>query len=532
MRKEGIRIVAYVLVCIILALVGCTENKGEEGVTDKVAAARAYHKQGLSYDSQWQMRLAEMYYKKAYTMLCDNPAQDWKCYADAGYRYAYLMMQRGAEKDGLAIVSDILKRGEGEADFPAGLKMSLVNLMGDCQLRLNQVEEAKKTFVTAYEEKVKADGGKNLGDINMVIACSNLFQVFYAIDDYDEATKWLQRSDEEFRAYVPKGDSLLIEEYRGHLALDSAVLLQATGHGAEAAAVYASVPKSRIFNPTGFADAALYLMAAGRYGECADIYARLDTTYMHTDSLRHSLDVVSTYISPRYVANRKAGRDDEALRIADMMCNAIDSAVVWERQNGVAELAVIYETHEKELALNDAKAETLVHRVLLAATVLVILLIAFQLRHAHYYNKELMAKNRKLYEEIERHRMEQQQEMEQLQAAPEAELNGEQQLYRRLCQLMDDQHPYTDEALNRDMLAQILGTNAKYVVQAIRECSHGETVNDFINRYRLEHVARLLKTTDEPIAIIGEMAGIPSRATLARLFRNAYGMTPTEYRKI
>ena len=172
------------------------------------------------------------------------------------------------------------------------------------------------------------------------------------------------------------------------------------------------------------------------------------------------------------------------------------------------------------------------HRVLLAATVLVILLIAFQLRHAHYYNKELMAKNRKLYEEIERHRMEQQQEMEQLQAAPEAELNGEQQLYRRLCQLMDDQHPYTDEALNRDMLAQILGTNAKYVVQAIRECSHGETVNDFINRYRLEHVARLLKTTDEPIAIIGEMAGIPSRATLARLFRNAYGMTPTEYRKI
>ena len=86
--------------------------------------------------------------------------------------------------------------------------------------------------------------------------------------------------------------------------------------------------------------------------------------------------------------------------------------------------------------------------------------------------------------------------------------------------------------MNRDSLARLLGTNAKYVEQAIRQCSKGETPGDFITRYRLEHVARLLKTTDDPIAIIGELAGIPSRATLARLFRNAYGMSPSEYRKI
>ena len=58
----------------------------------------------------------------------------------------------------------------------------------------------------------------------------------------------------------------------------------------------------------------------------------------------------------------------------------------------------------------------------------------------------------------------------------------------------------------------------------------GETVSDYINRYRLEHVARLLKNTNHPIAVIGETSGIPSRATLGRLFRIAYGMTPSEYR--
>ena len=113
-----------------------------------------------------------------------------------------------------------------------------------------------------------------------------------------------------------------------------------------------------------------------------------------------------------------------------------------------------------------------------------------------------------------------------------ASLTAEQQLYRRLCTLMAEQQPYTDENLNRETLAQLLGTNAKYVVQTIRECSQGETVGDFITRYRLEHVAHLLKTTDDPIGVVGELSGIPSRVTLSRLFRNAYGMTCREYRQV
>ena len=144
----------------------------------------------------------------------------------------------------------------------------------------------------------------------------------------------------------------------------------------------------------------------------------------------------------------------------------------------------------------------------------------------------LTAKNRSLYERIQQREQAETEQREQLQAQPEDSLTTEEQLYRRLCTLMTEQQPYTDETLNRDTLAQMLGTNAKYVVQAIRECSHGETVGDFITRHRLEHVAHLLKTTDSPISLIGEQSGIPSRFTLASLFRNAYGMTCSEYRRI
>ena len=165
------------------------------------------------------------------------------------------------------------------------------------------------------------------------------------------------------------------------------------------------------------------------------------------------------------------------------------------------------------------------------ASILIALLVGYLLLRAYQYNKVLTAKNRSLYEQIQKREQAEAEEREQLQAQPEENLTTDQQLYRRLCALMDEQQAYTQETLNRDGLAHLLGTNAKYVEQAIRICSHGETPGDFINRYRLEHVARLLKTTEDPIAIIGEQAGIPSRATLARLFRNTYGMSCREFRQ-
>ena len=113
----------------------------------------------------------------------------------------------------------------------------------------------------------------------------------------------------------------------------------------------------------------------------------------------------------------------------------------------------------------------------------------------------LAAKNRHLYEQIQQRQIEEKQAIEHLKAEPVESLTAQQQLFRRLCTLMADQHPYTDEGLNRDGLAQLLGTNAKYIDQAIHDCSHGETTGNFINRYRMEQAAHLLKTTGPDTAL-------------------------------
>ena len=121
-------------------------------------------------------------------------------------------------------------------------------------------------------------------------------------------------------------------------------------------------------------------------------------------------------------------------------------------------------------------------------------------------------------------------ESEEAKEAEEAAISAKsRELFPKIVKLMEDQQLYTDEDLNRDMIAEKLGTNYKYVVKAIKDCT-GETLTAFINGYRMRHATRLLRDTDDSIAIIAEISGFSHR-TLTRLFQAQFGITPSEYRK-
>ena len=125
---------------------------------------------------------------------------------------------------------------------------------------------------------------------------------------------------------------------------------------------------------------------------------------------------------------------------------------------------------------------------------------------------------------------EESEEAKEAKEAEEAAISAKsRELFPKIVKLMEEQQLYTDEDLNRDMIAEKLGTNYKYVVKAIKDCT-GETLTAFINGYRMRHATRLLRDTDDSIAIIAEISGFSHR-TLTRLFQAQFGITPSEYRK-
>ena len=495
-----------------------------------VSTTKADYLRGIAYDANWKMRIAEYFYKKAYESSIPKSSQDWYDYTDAGYRWAYMCFGRGDTEGALSIIAELLPQAKENEAFPRIVEASLLMLMAECHIQLHQSDEARRYWQKAYEIQQQVNKENHETDFPWV--SMNISGILFDLGDIEGAQEWLERAEQEFTQYEQEGDSLIIEEWKGHLALKRARCLQATGHAAEAAAIYAAIPHSRIMEPYGYKEAAGYLMDAGRYDEAAYWYEQIDNTYEATNGARMSFDNIASRLSPRYSAYRKAGRNGDALVIADSISAAIDSALVWQKKNDASELAVIYQTHEKELALEESEAKTTVYRILAVATFLVCGFIVYLLWRAVQYNKVLFEKNRRLVAEIEQRELEEQQDIEQLKAESEEVLTAEQQLFRRICLLMESpDHIYTDIDLDRNRLAQLLGTNEHYITDAISTCTHGKSVNGFLNEYRLRYAAHLLATTHDSVALIAELSGF-ARSSFFRFFSEAYGMSPTEYRRV
>ena len=520
-----------ILLCAVLTMVAACTHRSETK-DDEISSAMADYQRALAYDQGWQMKIAEHYYRKAYQGFAQTPAKDWYHYSDAGYRLAYLRFRRGDAEGAMNVITELLSLAKENKDFPKRVESALLMLMSDVQLQLHQYDEAKLTGQKAYEAiEQDVDNGKRRG-WNMAWACMSISDIHHKTGNTEGAMAWLDRCAQGLAlAEQEHDDSLIIEEWKGHIALRRALLLHESGHAAEASATYSAIPRSRLMEPNAYTEAADYLMAAGRYDEAAYWYERIDSTYLATDGAKITFDIIATRLSPRYMAYRKAGRNADALVLADSVSAAIDSALVWQKQNDAAELAVIYQTQEKELALNDAKSETRIHRILLVAAIFVILLIGYLFWRTRKYNKELLEKNRRLLADIEQREQEQKQVIVQLKAEPQENLTANQQLFCRICDLMDGpDHIYTDTDMDRNRLAQLLGTNEHYVTDAISTCTDGKSINGFLNEYRLRYAARLLATTKDPVALIAELSGF-SRSSFFRIFSDAYGMSPSDYRR-
>ena len=171
-----------------------------------------------------------------------------------------------------------------------------------------------------------------------------------------------------------------------------------------------------------------------------------------------------------------------------------------------------------------------VYRILafsLLAIMLVIFMALWRLVLAH---RRMLVNNRELYELIQREQLREVRDIQRIVRQPEKERTPNEQLFLRLVELMKKKQPYTDADLNRDTLAAMLGTNHRYIDDAVHECSDSPSTKAFIDGYRVDHAARLLTSTDDPIALIAEMSGFANRTTFNEQFRSRYKMTPSEYR--
>ena len=464
------------------------------------------------------------------------------------YYSALLMLSGWLERNGeygkvLRLCDEIIADVEHEREQGGGIsgiseeialrvKCRAVILKGDCEKNLGHPDKAEHFYMEAID--MMMDGVTHTDDYWVIDP------LFIAVGEASEF--YLEQGmPQKALALLAKGDTALARldrctdrpEYVYHIrhnniTINQALIYAANGQYDKAETLYLKHRQGENLKVYDLGADARYLTMTGRNDEAVRLFRQADSLYLAQGGAI-TTEYIKHYMMYQYNTLQKAGRHAEAQSLSDRMRQLTDSIHIQERKTDVEQQE---EIRQKKIEITNRRQSLTIHRIILVAASLICLLIVYFLWRSHKYNKILFEKNRQLLAEIEQREQEELQAIEQLKAEPEDVLTSEQQLYRRICDLMDSSDRiYTDADLDRSRLAQLLGTNEHYVTDAISACTNGKSVNGFLNDYRLRYATHLLATTKDSIALIAELSGF-SRSSFFRIFSDAYGMSPSDYRRV
>lgn len=350
---------------------------------------------------------AELYYKKALAtdeLFRERPEHYYFAYD----QLSTILTIKGDQQGALATAT----KGYGivqNDETPIGQhwKAVLLHDIGYCQMQLGRTVEAEKNFTHAYNtlKRLASQTGKYDEVYAWARVAYNIMDAYTTTDNFEEGGKWVVAAEEAINRLVsmeecPKNTA---EEYLGSLNTHKAIVLVKTGQRQKAEEVYKQFLKSEYAETSiGLVDNSEYLEKAERWTDLANLTPRLDSLATSW-AMPKSMYYLKTYLVPFFNAYMKSGRDEKAMQTAQRIAEAIDSVDEYERKHNAAELAIIYETQEKEAKIAEQAADINQQRIFAVAATLLLFIIFLFIYTGHRYRaaKKLAEKNRELEQKNE-----------------------------------------------------------------------------------------------------------------------------------
>ena len=350
---------------------------------------------------------AELYYKKALAtdeLFRERPEHYYFAYD----QLSTILTIKGDQQGALATAT----KGYGivqSNETPIGQhwKAVLLHDIGYCQMQLGRTVEAEKNFTHAYNtlKRLASQTGKYDEVYAWARVAYNIMDAYTTTDNFEEGEKWVVAAEEAINRLVsmeecPKNTA---EEYLGSLNTHKAIVLVKTGQRQKAEEVHKQFLKSEYAETSiGLVDNSEYLEKAERWTDLANLTPRLDSLATSW-AMPKSMYYLKTYLVPFFNAYMKSGRHEKAMQTAQRIAEAIDSVDEYERKHNAAELAIIYETQEKEAKIAEQAADINQQRIFAVAATLLLFIIFLFIYTGHRYRaaKKLAEKNRELEQKNE-----------------------------------------------------------------------------------------------------------------------------------
>ena len=395
--------------------VGMTENPDSMlGVVDSLQMSGwlplplADYERGTCYALMEKRRIGEYYYTKA--LEGERLMELWpRAYYRASVNLAILLSGKGDEESALKVATRAYDRLQESAQDPdaAQWKAALLFNIGSSQLNLGYTAEGRETLRAAMTHvrrlATEDPTSENLRTwatlaVNTATVMANNHQddQLTAIREAEDAVKAMGQSRE-----VPPA---LTDMLRGKVASLKAMYYVEQGQMAEAATAYRQYLATDYANmPQTYTERLTFLEKSGRWEEAARLLP--DIWQVHEEmGMRPDITYMSD-LAEGYVVYRKTGNRDSALSVGDRMAAMVDSVRRYNQEDAAAELAVIYDTQQKEAEIYRQRWQMRRQQGAAVAVILTLLLIAVGIyalmrrrttRLLRRKNEELTHKNKEL----------------------------------------------------------------------------------------------------------------------------------------
>lgn len=342
---------------------------------------------GSAYQYLEHNRTAEYYYKKAFAsedFRRDYPVEFVHASTDMGA----ILSTKGDIEGQLALVTDAyaVARTLDDADA-ARFASRLLAQIGTCQLWLGRKSEAEKNFNMAYRtlQEQAIDGTSYVTADAMAGIANNILVEYNSAHDVAGAELWLQRMGEAVDRAVafPDCTDARADELQARLAVNRAIVLSAKHNRKEADLAYRKFLTYNYANTgNGLLDKAVYFEESDRWDDLERLQAALDSLD-RAQNVPISMEYLKSSLGSRFLAELKSGRQQKALVTAGRIVEMLDTVDMIQRKNDASELAVIYETQEKEAQIAKQHAELTMQRLIGMAVAFVLVSVFFVVYTLH-----------------------------------------------------------------------------------------------------------------------------------------------------
>lgn len=345
---------------------------------------------------------AELYYKKALTsneLYKDQPSIFYFAYD----QLSTILTIKGDQQGALATATEAYSIAQKDkTESGQEWQAILLHDIGYCQMQLSRTAEAEKNFTHAYNtlKRLALQTGKYDHIYSWARVAYNIMDAYTTTSNFEQAEKWVVAAEEAINRLVESPDcsKRTAEEYLGSLGTHKAIVLIKTGKRQQADKIHRDFLKSDYSKTSiGLVDNAEYLELAERWDDLADLVPKLDSL-ARSWAMPKSMYYLKTYLIPFFNAYQKSGRHEKALMTAQRIAESIDSVEEYERKHNAAELAIIYETREKEAKIAEQETAMTQQRILAVSIAMLLIIIFLMIFTYHRYrsSKRLAEKNQEL----------------------------------------------------------------------------------------------------------------------------------------